>query len=190
MQKTLKVAIQGDRASFHEIAANALYDHPIEIIYCSTFADAFDKLVEGHADKALVATHNSTHGIIQEVATLLEHHNVHYESEYHLPIQQHLIGLPGTRLDTISQIISHPVALSQCSIFLTNTGHAETLPYYDTAAAVEYVKTTNDASIAAIASSVAAELYGLTILEHAIQDDPNNVTVFKSFSALRPTLTA
>lgn len=178
MHTKLKVAIQGDRASFHEIAAHKLYTEPIELTYCQTFAEVFDELRKGSVDKALVATSNSTHGIIDEAANLIYIYNAVEEAEYSLPITQHLIGLPSTDISKITTIISHPVALSQCSEFIKDLHQ---LNYHDTAAAVEYVKMQNSPTLAAIASEAAAKLHGLVILKQAIQDDPNNVTVFKSF---------
>lgn len=98
MKTSLKVAIQGDRASFHEIAANNYYKQPIELIYCQSFEETFNQLVHGRADKAFVATKNSAHGEITEVKDLLLKAGIKQEGEYHLPIEQNLIGLQGTEI--------------------------------------------------------------------------------------------
>jgi prephenate dehydratase len=182
--QTLRVAIQGDRASFHEIAALNYYKQPIEIIYCQTFDEAFRSLRNGESSRAFVAVRNSSHGEINEVKHLLAQHDYKSEGEYDLPIDQHLIGLPGTDLVRIQKVISHPVALSQCGNYLnTALSHAEQLDYYDTSAAVGYIKELSDASVVAIGSELAAKLHGLMILRRAIQDDPNNSTTFVSLTA-------
>jgi prephenate dehydratase len=185
MSRPLRVAIQGDRASFHEIAAQQYYTQPIQLIYCQSFNDVFELLASNHADTALVATSNSTHGIINEVARLISNHSVSMVGEYHLPIHQHLIGLPGAKLGDASSVVSHPVALSQCRNFLKRHSQLKHVVWHDTAAAVQYVKETGDPMIVAIGSAAAAELHGLPIITKAIQDDPNNVTVFSELMRRR-----
>lgn len=177
MKTSLKVAIQGDRASFHEIAANNYYIQPIELIYCQSFEETFNQLVHGSADRAFVATMNSAHGEIAEVKDLLLKEGVKKEGEYHQPIEQNLIGLQDADISSIRQVISHPVALSQCNRYLADF---ETREYHDTSAAVEYVKLRGDKALAAVGSSAAAKLHGLEILQRSIQNDPNNVTTFAS----------
>lgn len=187
-KRALKVAIQGEAASFHEIAALALYQQPLQLIYCQTFPDVFDALKAGRADRALVAVSNSAHGDINEVHDLISEHQLVAEQDYPLAIKQHLIGISGTLPSEIDTIVSHPVALSQCGTYLdTAMQRRIKVPYHDTAAAVEYVKQKGDTSIAAIGSDAAAALHGLEILAEAIQDDPHNVTVFRSFRYRRDT---
>lgn len=180
---TIKVAIQGDRASFHEIAAMNYYKQPITLIYCQSFKEVFTILASGEADRAFVAVSNSNHGEIHEVKALFESSNVSIEGEYGLSIKQHLVGLPGTDLGKIRKIISHPVALSQCSDYLASQFiNVELEKYHDTSAAIALVKHLSNSSIVAIGSDRAARMHGLVILQHAIQDDANNMTFFKSLS--------
>ncbi|MFZ1300990.1 MAG: prephenate dehydratase domain-containing protein [Candidatus Microsaccharimonas sp.] len=184
MPTTLKVAIQGDPASFHEIAAKKYYQQPIELLYCQTFQDTFNQLTNGTADRAFVATSNSAHGEITEVSSLLQQTQLYTEGYYTLPIEQHLIGLPGTSIANLTTVISHPVALSQCDSYLTTTlAHTQLQTYYDTSAAIEYVKKSANASIAAVGSDAAAQLHGLEILQSSIHNDPHNSTVFGSFKS-------
>lgn len=183
MQPTITIAIQGDRASFHEIAAHNYYQQPIELVYCESFKQVFEELTGGTVDKAFVAVSNSSHGIIDEVSSLIKRTNPVIEGHYLLPIKQHIIGLPNTDLKRVTTIVSHPVALSQCNIHIEEYfDNAETQSFYDTSAAVEYVKQLNDPTIVAIASDAAATLHGLTILHPAIQNDSDNATLFKSLA--------
>jgi prephenate dehydratase len=180
---TIKVAIQGDKASFHEIAAMNYYSRPTSLIYCRSFEEVFSMLVNDEVDKAFVAVSNSNHGEIGEVKDLLEGENLIVEGEYTLPIEQHVVGLPGTDLSKVKKVISHPVALSQCSKYLAKQFvNAELEEYHDTSAAVALVKQRSDSSIVAIGSDRAADIHGLVVLCHAVQNDANNATLFKSLS--------
>lgn len=180
-QPRIKVAIQGEKASFHEIAAHQYYTAPIELVYCDSFQDVFAALKNNTVDKALVAVSNSAHGEIKEVTSLIVRGNFVCEGEYLLFIQQHLIGLPEARPEDITRVVSHPIALSQCNQYLKNQlSRAALVDHYDTSAAVAYVKQQDDRSVAAIGSDAAAKLYGLKILQRSIQDDPRNATLFKS----------
>ncbi len=176
-----KVAIQGDIASFHEIAAHEYYQNPIELIYCRSFEEVFNELISGNADRALVAVKNSSHGYIEEVSNLLNSNNVVVEGQHDLRIQQHLIGLANSKVNDIKTIISHPVALSQCSFYIKDSlGNTQVQSFHDTAAAVAYIKELSDPTIAAIGSESAAQLYGMEIISRSIQNDSNNVTTFQS----------
>lgn len=178
----LKVAIQGDRASFHEIAAHRYYQETVELLYCQTFEETFALLTNGSADRAFVAVSNTAHGTITEVSTLIQLHSVKIEGAHDLPIEQHLIGAPTATVQTIQRVISHPVALSQCSIYLNGElMHSQKDEYHDTSAAVAHIKALNSPEVVAIGSEAAATLHGMRIIKRAIQDDPNNVTTFQSF---------
>lgn len=174
-----RVAIQGDRASFHEIAAHHYLHSPIDLSYCDSFTEVFTQLMSGKTDKALVAIKNSAHGSISEVQRLIDAHDVMIEGEYELEIQQHLIGVSGATVSEIKKVISHPVALSQCDHYLAAVlGNADQEPYHDTAAAVALVRELHDPSIAAIGSEAAAKLYGLEIINRSIQNSVKNTTTF------------
>src|SRR5512141_2771204 len=114
----MKVAIQGEAASFHDVAAHEFFGDEIELVCCSTFADAFAALDSGKADAAILAVENSNHGPIQETLDLLAATKPTVLGEVTLAIHQQLIGLPGSTLADITEVHSHPVALSQCSVFL------------------------------------------------------------------------
>jgi prephenate dehydratase len=179
MKSILKVAIQGDRASFHEIAAHQYYQQPVRLAYCASFEEVFKQLAHGNVDKAFVAVENSVHGSISEVYALLSAHSVSIESYHSLRIEQHLIGLPSASLVEIDEVLSHPVALSQCDIYLSVFRQRY---HHDTSAAVEYVKKQGDQTLAAVASEAAAKLHGMKILRRSIQNDSDNTTIFASIS--------
>jgi prephenate dehydratase len=180
MNSPFKVAIQGDRASFHEIAAHQHYQQPTQLVYCASFEEVFEQLALRAVDKAFVAVQNTAHGLIDEVQALMSAHSVHIEAYHRLKIEQHLIGLPETSVAEIEAVLSHPVALSQCDIYLSDFTQRQ---YHDTSAAVEYVKRQGNRTLAAVASEAAAELHGMKILCRSIQNDLNNTTTFVSLHA-------
>jgi prephenate dehydratase len=175
----MRVAIQGEKGSFHEAAADKWFEDNIEIIPSTTFADVFESLNKQKADAAIVAVENSIYGSINEVYNLIAQYNYPIVGEAYLNIHQQLIGLPNSTPEGIKQIYSHPVALAQCREYLTsNFPQAKLIEYYDTAASVAYVKDTGDASIAAVGSATSAKLHDLPVVATNIEDHPKNFTRF------------
>lgn len=182
----IRVAIQGGRASFHEIAAKKHFTAPITLYYCQTFEETFGLLVRGEVDRTFVAVANSAHGAIEEVERLVASHPVVAEASHQLAIEQHIIGHKPIQLDEIQEVLSHPVALSQCSLYLGSAlHHSKKTDYHDTSAAVAHIKSLNNPSIVAIGSEAAAELHDMYIIKRAVQDDPDNTTTFTSFALRR-----
>lgn len=181
----MRVAIQGDIGSFHHLAANQFFGDDIDLIGCETFEEVFAALASGTADRAVAAISNSWYGVLPEVSELQAQYNFKVIGELDLPIHQALITLSGVSLHGIKIILSHPVALEQCSkYFDEHLPHAERREYHDTAAAVEFIKQQGDASVAAIAGTWAAEIYDLPALAENIENDPNNSTKFVMLSRL------
>ena len=187
----MKIAIQGDRGSFHHQAAIRHFGDDISLVCCETFADVFGALNRHEADTALVAIENSLYGSINEVYDLLESHRYPITGELFIRIHQQLIGLPGAKLADIHTVYSHPVALAQCEQYLNvNLPQAKRTEYHDTAAAAEFVHTKQNSAIAAIASSEAARLYDLSVIAQNIEDNANNYTRFVSIGRTADTNTA
>lgn len=177
------IAIQGDHASFHDIAAAQFFDTKNERVFCDTFADTFAALATDKADYALCAIENSLYGSINDVYDLLFAYNFHIVGEVYLQIEQCLIGLPGTKLDDITEVYSHPVALAQCERYLDmELPQAKRMEYHDTAASVELISRLQKPAVAAIAGRKAAELYGMEILAPSIETDSQNYTRFVALS--------
>lgn len=172
----MRIAIQGEKASFHDAAARSWLSDPFTIVACETFPEVFGSLNRHEADIAIVAIENSLYGGINQVYDLIESHGYPIVGEIHLPIHHQLIGTPNNE---ITHIYSHPVALAQCEDYLeTHFPNAEKTEYYDTAAAVEYIKEKADPAFAAIASREAAELHDMPVLQENIEDNPANFTRF------------
>lgn len=175
----MKIAIQGEAGSFHELAAHRWFGTSIDLICCPTFGGVFAAMQNNQADAAVVAVENSLYGSINEVYDLLQKFSFPIIGEIPERIHQNLITLSGTDPKDITQVFSHPVALAQCSEFLDkNLPRAERIELHDTAAAVEHIKDMGNPGYAAIASSSAAALHGLPILQAAIEDQTTNFTRF------------
>lgn len=174
-----KIAIQGDIASFHHIAAEEFFKSKISILPCETFAATFQATKEAEADMAVVAIENSLYGSINEVYDLLLKHHLWIKGEVYLRIKQCLIGLPDTEKSQITEVHSHPIALAQCEEFLDNDLiQAKRFEHHDTAASVADIKQWKDPAIAAIASQKAAQFHGLKILAEDIETNKENYTRF------------
>ncbi len=181
------IAIQGDRGSFHEIAAEKYFKENIkDIIYCRNFLDVFRDLDSKKTDYAVVATGNNRYGDINHVYDILldstlDQDSMHYQiiGEIYININQCLIGLKGTKLKDIREVHSQSPAIIQSMNYIkTNLQNCLLVNEDDTALSCKKVKELKDKSKVAIASKEAAELYDLEILAENIQDDINNLTRF------------
>jgi prephenate dehydratase len=171
------VAIQGEKGAFsHEAAIRALGE--IEVLPRATFDEIFDAVVEDQADRALVPIENSLHGSIHENYDRLKSRPLHIVGETQLRIRQCLIARPGSSVGMIRRVASHPVALAQCRRFFAERPQVEPVAAYDTAGAVQDLMKGGLATQGAIASRLAAELYGAQVLLEGIEDDPENYTRF------------
>jgi prephenate dehydratase len=174
----LKVAIQGERGAFsNEAAVNAL-GAAVEVVPCPGFDELFAAVSEGRADRAIVPIENSLHGSIHENYDRLRASTLHIAGETQLRIRQCLIARPGATLAMIRRVASHPVALAQCRRFFAERPQVEAVTAYDTAGAVQDLLRGGLLTQAAIASRLAADLYGGQVLMEGIEDDPENYTRF------------
>lgn len=175
----MRIAIQGEQGSFHQVAAEEWFGQNIELVCCDTFDAAFEALQSGLADSAVIAIENSLAGSLHRVYDLLLKTNVHIVGEIYQHIHQCLIGFPETSIDTLTRIYSQPIALAQCMNYLSRVApNAKLVEYHDTSASVMHVKEQNDPKFAAIAGKLAAEVTGLTILDENIEDNHRNFTRF------------
>ena len=174
----MTVAIQGERGAFSHQAAIAALGPGIEVLTRTTFDELFDSVVDGLADRALVPIENSLHGSIHENYDRLKSRPLHIVGETQLRIRQCLIARPGASVAMIRRVASHPVALAQCRRFFAERPQVEAVSAYDTAGAVQDLMKGGLATQGAIASRLAAELYGASVLLDGIEDDPENYTRF------------
>lgn len=173
-----KVAIQGIKGSFHHQVATAQLGPSIDIIECMTFEDLADQVAHHKAAVGVMALENSIAGAILPNYALIDKNHLQITGEYYLDIQQNLMALPGQSLSEIKEVHSHPMALLQCIDFLKSLPGVKLVEDEDTALTAKRISEQQLKGIAAIGSSLAADLYHLTILEKSIQNVKNNMTRF------------
>ena len=177
-KKRLRVAIQGIATSFHEVAALAHFEGPIDTIECLTFHALCETLKNDSADYAVMAIENSIAGSILPNYFLLQEYHFSIVGELYLPIHMHLLALPGVKMKDIKSIESHPMAIRQCSEFLHRLEGVEIKESDDTALSAKKIKEKKLKDTAAIANEQAAKKFGLNIIERRIETHKKNFTRF------------
>lgn len=176
----LKVAYSGTAGAFAHIAAMRLFPEA-EAVAFGGFKEAYDAVVNGECDTAVLPLENSLAGEVGQVTDLLFSGPLYINGTTDLAVSHDLLGVPGAKLEEITEVISHPQALSQCQPFIKQHGLKETA-YENTALAAEHVAELRDPHVAAIASDDSAALYGLSVLAKGINEAVSNTTRFAVLS--------
>jgi len=175
----MKIAIQGEKGCFHEMAARQYFSNEdVEIVPCSTFDMTLNSVKEGQAALAMMAIENARSGSILYNYSLIRESGLHILGEHNLRIVQNLMALPGQTMRDIRQIRSHPIALAQCMIFLNQYPEITLVEADDTASSARLIAEGRLKNTAAIASRSAAEIYGLEIIAEGIETFKKNYTRF------------
>lgn len=171
-----KITFQGAPGAYSHIACKELFPGA-DYIASDTFEQAMELVDNGEADFAVIPVENSNAGRVSDVHFLLPKTDLTIIGEHFLRVEHQLLALPGAKLEEIEAAASHPQALAQCSEFLKK--HAiKALSRIDTAKSCERIVEMQDKTRAAIASKLAAEIYGLDILASNIENEANNTTRF------------
>ncbi len=178
MKKSSPIAFQGERGAFSEEAARRLAGPEILVLPCARFEDVFRAVKEGRASGAAVPIENTLAGSVHENYDHLVNFELPIVGESSVRIVHNLIAPKGVPFSKIKRVFSHPVALNQCLDFFASHPQFERIPFYDTAGSVKMVMEEGLTDAAAIASSVAAEIYGGRILRRSIESDRQNFTRF------------
>lgn len=174
-----KVAILGGYGTFHEIAAQFYFDNDqIDILPSGTFSELFRSLSEKEADYGITAIENSVAGSILPNYTLLQEASLPIVGEIYLRISQNLLALPGQRLEDLTEVYSHPMAILQCRPFFEKYPHIKLIDAADTATSARDLSLNNRKGVGAIASIRAAEKYNLNVLQRNIESNKKNYTRF------------
>ncbi|RZK52989.1 MAG: ACT domain-containing protein [Pedobacter sp.] len=176
--KSPRVAIQGIKASFHEEAAFKFFGRDIETIECTSFKQTCEVLENDNADFVIMAIENSIAGSLLPNYTLIRDYNFAVHGEVYLPIQLHLMALPGVKFEDIKFATSHPIAIRQCVDFFDDYPSIQVIESSDTAACAKKIRDEQLTDTVAIANTLAAELYGLNIIERRIESNKKNYTRF------------
>ena len=182
-----RTAIQGYSGSFHEQAARLFYSSmgdagimnaDLQIVECDTFDGLYDALRDNRADAAVMAIENTVSGGLLPNFELLRRHDVKIKGEVFLRIQQNLMALPGQRIDDIKEVRTHYMAINQTRPFFASYPHIRLVESEDTAKSAADIAAGRLLGVGAVASVLAAELYGLEILQASIETYKQNFTRF------------
>jgi prephenate dehydratase len=196
-----RVAYQGEPGAYGEMAIAQQWRGVATALGAPTFMEALAQVGRGRADFAVIPVFNSTIGEIKDTTVLLAHHQSRLErvSELVVPVVHCLLGLPGTTLNTVRYVGSHPTALAQCRRLFGPPRSIQPCVAHDTAGAARELSTlgirtrqprtgaapwfepyhpADPTMLAVIAGASVATLYGLTVIAEGIQDNPQNATKF------------
>ncbi len=176
--KSERVAFQGEPGAFSQEAVRRLLGEKAEVLPLPSFQEVFQSLKRKRVDAAVIPIENSLAGSVHENYDHLLNFDFRITGETSVRINHHLIALPGVSFRRIRRVYSHPVALGQCLKFFARHPRLEKVPFYDTAGSVKMIVEQKLEDAAAIASAVAAEIYGARILRRSIEDDRRNYTRF------------
>ena len=177
MAKT--IAIQGGYGAFHEIAAHHYFaNEEIEILPRNTFRDLVTTLKERRSDFGIMAIENSLAGSIIPNYNLIINSSMHITGEIYLRIKQNLVALPGVEIKDLKEVYSHPMAILQCHNYFDSLPDIRLIESIDTAISAQEIAEKGLRNTGAIASQLAAEKYGLSILARSIETNKKNYTRF------------
>jgi len=173
---TSRIAFQGEPGAYsHQACVEAR--PAMEPLPCRTFEDAIEAVRKGNADLAMLPVENSSYGRVADIHSLLPESGLHIVDEAFVRVHINLLAVPGTPLDQIERAISHTVLLGQCRDFLQEHAiHRETGA--DTAGSAQHVAQLSDPTLAALASELAGEIYGLNVVARHVEDHDSNTTRF------------
>jgi prephenate dehydratase len=171
-------AYQGAPGAYSEEAAQALLGADARLMPCATLEQTFEAVVDGRVQHAVVAVEDASTGTVPSVYELLLDHDLLVTGERVVNIDYVLVAPPGATRHGIGRVLSHPLALAQCSDFFRQHRAIEAVSVFDTAGAVRMIVAGDDPRTAAIASRRAASMYGAAVLAEHIQDHQDNWTRF------------
>jgi len=172
-----KVAFQGVAGAFSEEAVRQYFGTDVKSLPCRTFEEMFPMVENGDADFALLPVENATAGSVAGAYELLLERDLRINAEVILHVHHMLMATPGTKREEIKRVRSHPQALAQCQRYLNRYGLAAE-PAFDTAGSARDLAAAPEPGVAVVASALAAELYGLEILDRNVEDYRFNYTRF------------
>ena len=172
----VRIAYQGEPGANSHLACTEAFPNG-EAVACPTFEDALAAVKQGDATYAMIPIENSVAGRVADIHHLLPDAQLYIVAEHFLRVRHQLMAKPGATVASIKRVLSHTQALGQCRGTLRKLG-LKPVPEADTAGSARMVAESDDTTIAAIASRLAAEIYGLKILKSDIEDEAHNTTRF------------
>ena len=181
-----KIAIQGAEGSNHHKVARDFYGNKVQLKECLSFDVLVDSLLDKTSDKGIMAIENTIAGSIIPNYALIDANDLHICGEEYLNIHHHLMALPGQQIKDIKEVCSHPMALLQCKEFFKKHPHIKLVEDVDTAEVAKRISKNQLKGVAAIAPKLAAEIFGLEVIEDEIQTMKDNATRFVIVQTEKP----
>ncbi len=172
------IAIQGLVSSFHDLSAKKYFGEDLTIVECNSFKEVCDKLSKNLVDYGIIAIENKIAGSILMNYQLIDSQNLKIIGETYLQIELQLLGKPGTKLEDVWEIISHPMYLGQSQFFLPGIENVVVWEFKDTAIYAQLVQNDINNKLAVIAEPTVSKTYGLEVIEDSVADEKLN---FKRF---------
>lgn len=173
-----RVAFQGEPGAYSEEAVRLFFGEGADPVPCRDFSAVGRAVVTGEVEFGLLPVENSLAGSVTGSYDVLTAEDLSVVGEVVTPIHHCVLGIPGAELERLARVLSHPVALAQCTRFLRTHPGVEPVAAYDTAGAAKEIAERGDPASGAIAGRPAAERYGLTILAADVEDRHDNQTRF------------
>lgn len=186
--KKVRVGFQGELGAFSQEAVGQLLGDRAVVKPCTRFDEVFRALEQGATDASVIPIENTLAGSVHENYDHLLHFDVKIVAETNVRIVHNLMAAPHVAFRNIRRVYSHPVALNQCLDFFSKHPRIEKVPFYDTAGSAKMVMEEKLSDAGAIASAVAASMYGARILRRSIEDDRQNFTRFFLLNKTRRVL--
>ncbi len=176
MKKNIKVAFQGEKGAYSHLACLEVFPNA-EAIACSTFEEAFLMAKDNSDFKIIIPIENSLAGRVADIHYLIPKYKLQIHAEHFQKVTHNLLGIKGSKIQDIKTVRSHSQAIGQCRKIILQNNLKEIISA-DTAGSAKFVSEKKDKSESAIASELAAKIYGLEILKSKIEDESGNVTRF------------
>ena len=174
------IAFQGERGAYSELATRRIFGQDEKVLACAEFKDVFEKVNKGEAKFGVLPIENTLGGTIFDNIDLFQNYDsIKVVKECQIRIIHNLIVNPGTKLEDITDVYSHPQGLAQCKDFFeSKMPNVKLHSYFDTAGSVAMIKNENKVTSAAIAGAPAASYYSMDVLLEGIETNPKNYTRF------------
>jgi len=174
----MTAAFQGELGAFSQQAIGQIFGNSARPVPYPRFNEVFAALKNGEVDVAVIPIENTLAGSVHDNYDLLLQYPFEITAETSVRVIHNLIAPPGVKADSIQRVYSHPVALNQCLNFFADNPQIERVPFYDTAGSVKMIMEQRPPGAGAIASELAAKIYGGRILKRGIEDFRQNLTRF------------
>jgi len=176
MKEKLKIAFQGEKGAYSHLACQEIFPNA-DAVACTTFEEAFQLAMDNSEYKIVIPIENSLAGRVADIHYLIPKYKLQIHAEHFQKVNHNLLGVKGSRIKDIKTVRSHSQAIGQCSKIILDNKFKPIISA-DTAGSAKFVAEKKDKSESAIASELAAKIYGLEIIKSNVEDESGNVTRF------------